>query len=482
MSHSPPPSSSALRIADDGHLPVTHGKIMDFAADPIAGMRRMWAWHGEVSALQEATQRIYFVFGPEYTRQVLSDSQRFHSSFFAIRGPRKSAQRRVTSGLLTMNGDQHKEQRRFVMGPFQKRAIAAYHDHVAGHSQDLVRSWTPGTTRDVAADMTHYMLRLTSSILFGLDQPELAYNIGELTEKWVALNHRIGPAALTSDPGLVAQYDLLLQSAEDLEKAVLEMIRLRRGGHLGHDVLSLLIRAHDEMGNVSDDQLIGHIVLLFGAAHLTSAHTLTWTLFLLAQHPEIMRQLNDELQSSLAGSSPTHEQVDALPVLDRVLKESMRVLPASAYSQRIAAEAVQLGPFEVSPTSVIVFSQFITHHMPELFPQPEKFLPERWETISPSPYAYLPFGAGPRMCIGAALGMMQLKISLPTFLKARKVTVVPGSEINGRVISTMLFPTDPVPMFIDENDGQFEASPVTGNIHSLVDLPAVAPQILRRAA
>ncbi len=244
-----------------------------------------------------------------------------------------------------------------------------------GHSQDLVRSWTPRTTRDVAADMTHYMLRLTSSILFGLDQPELAYNIGELTEKWVALNHRIGPAALTSDPGLVAQYDLLLQSAEDLEKAVLEMIRLRRGGHLGHDVLSLLIRAHDEMGNVSDDQLIGHIVLLFGAAHLTSAHTLTWTLFLLAQHPEIMQQLNDELQSSLVGSSPTHEQVDALPVLDRVAEGEHAGSPRlGGYSRRIAAEPVQLGPFEVSPTSVIVFSQFITHHMPELFPQPEKFL------------------------------------------------------------------------------------------------------------
>ncbi len=479
MSHSFP---SSLRIAGDDRLPVTFGKITDFANDPIVGMRRLWATHGEICAYQEETQRIHFVFGPTYTKQVLSDSQRFHASFFAIRGPRKSAQRRVTSGLLTMNGEQHKEHRRFVMGPFQKRAVAAYHDHVSGMSQDLVRSWEPGTVRDVSADMTHYMLRLTSSILFGLDCPELAYNIGELTEKWVALNHRLGPAALSSNLELVGEYELLLKSAEELEQAVLEMIRLRRGGKLGNDVLSLLIRAHDEMGNVSDDQLIGHIVLLFGAAHLTSAHTLTWTLFLLSQHPDVMRQLNDELQEHVRESSPTQDQLEALPVLERVLKESMRVLPASAYSQRIASEPVQLGPFELTPGSVVVFSQLITHHMPDLYAQPEKFLPDRWNTIAPSPYAYLPFGAGPRMCIGAALGMMQLKISLPTFLKERKVTLVPHSEIAAKVMSTMLFPATEVPMRIDENDGRFETSPVSGNIHSLVDMPAVTTVPMRRAA
>lgn len=477
-----PSYPSSLRIAGDDRLPVTFGKITDFANDPIVGMRRLWATHGEICAYQEETQRIHFVFGPTYTKQVLSDSERFHASFFAIRGPRKSAQRRLTSGLLTMNGDAHKEQRRFVMGPFQKRAIAAYHDHVTGMSQDMIRDWQPGTVRDVSADMTHYMLRLTSSILFGLDCPELAYNIGELTEKWVALNHRIGPAALASSPELVGEYELLLKAAEELETALLEMIHLRRSGQLGNDVLSLLIRAHDEMGNISDDQLIGHIAVLFGAAHLTSAHTLTWTLFLLAQHPEVMRQLNDELQANIRESSPTQEQLDSLPVLEKVLKESMRVLPASAYSQRIASGPVQLGPFELTPGSVVVFSQLITHHMPDLFPQPEKFLPERWASITPSPYAYLPFGAGPRMCIGAALGMMQLKISLPTFLKSRKVSLMANSEIAAKVMSTMLYPATEVPMRIDTNDGQFSAAPVTGNIHSLVNLPAVAAAPIRRAA
>jgi cytochrome P450 len=145
---------------------------------------------------------------------------------------------------------------------------------------------------------------------------------------------------------------------------------------------------------------------------------------------------------------------------------------------------VQLGTFSLQPGAMVIFSQFITHHLPNLYEQPERFIPDRWKTITPSPYAYLPFGAGPRMCIGAALGMMQLKISLATLLSRFKVSVVAGAEIQGNVQSTMLFPIGRVPVEIGEADGSFESRPVGGNIHTLVDLPpATRPSFeTRRAA
>lgn len=465
----------------DHPLPVTHGRIADFADDPVVCMRRLYDSHGEIAALEEEGQRLHFVFGPRYTKDVLSDSSRFHSQFFAIRGPRKSAQRRLTCGLLSMNGEEHKQHRRIVMGPFQKKAIQAYHDTVVQVAQDMTADWNVGDVRDMTGEMTHYMLRLTSSILFGIDLPELAYRVGELTERWVALNHQVGPAAFSADAVARAHYEELLSAAEELEAAVKEMLSVRRSGMLGNDVLSLLIRAHDEEVGVTDEQLIGHITLLFGAAHLTSAHTLTWTLFLLAQHPQVMRKLAAELEETLSGQPPLPEDLERLPYLDLILKESMRVLPASAYSQRIAAEPVELGPFHLSRGAVVIFSQFITHHLPELFAQPERFIPERWETLNPSPYAYLPFGAGPRMCVGAALGMMQLKISLPMLLSKFKLSVVPRSEILGKVMSTMLFPASPVPMLLAEHDGHFASSPVSGSIHSLVELPPGAQEQVRAA-
>jgi len=243
----------------------------------------------------------------------------------------------------------------------------------------------------------------------------------------------------------------------------------------------MMISAHDSEGSISDDELIGQAALMFGAAHLTTAHTLAWTLFLLAEHPSVMGELHQELKTRLDGGFPTNDQVDQLHCTERVVKESMRILPASSYSQRVSAVATQLGPFALPPSAGIVFSQFMTHHMPELYPNPEEFRPERWLHINPSPYEYLPFGAGPRMCIGAPLAMLILKTVLPTILQRFKVTAVPMSEVTGKVISTMLCPTSALMMRLDEQDGRFEAHAVRGNIHEMVDLREV-PRVVRKAA
>lgn len=471
---------------DDSHpeLPVTVGSLFDFPTDPIDCMRKLHARHGDMAALEEDGLRLYFVFAPELNHQVLSDPQTFQSRFFAIRGPRNSPQRRLTSGLLSMNGEQHKRNRRLVMDAFHKRALLGYIPTLAHQCESMLAEWKPGQERDIARDMTEFMLRVTGTILFGMDNPELAYRIGRMIDHWVHLNHEVGIGAFISRPELVARYDELLDFAGQLEADILELLHARRQAarvQPGHDMLSLLLQAHDEQGRLSDDELVGQTALMFGAAHLTTAHSLTWTLFLLAQHPEAMAALHQELQRELTGGFPSVEDTERLTYLEWVIKESMRVLPASAYSQRITAQPVRLGPFDLSCSSTVIFSQFMTHHRADLYPEPEMFLPARWERLAPSPYAYLPFGAGPRMCIGGPLAMLILKMVLPTILQRFKLCSVPFSEVSGKVISTMLSPTSPVLMRIDAQDGVFSAAPVVGNIHTLVELRETERR-LRRAA
>jgi cytochrome P450 len=155
----------------------------------------------------------------------------------------------------------------------------------------------------------------------------------------------------------------------------------------------------------------------------------------------------------------------------------MRLLPASAYSQRINTVPVQLGPFELQRGTGIVFTPIVTHHLADLYPQPEKFIPDRWHTLRPSPYAYHPFGAGPRLCIGAPLATAVIRIALQRILSTFRLTTVPGSDISAHIESTMLFPTHGVPMEIHPADGKFASNPIQGNIHDLVDfdeLPDVA--------
>lgn len=476
-----PTPNLVLTHGADEALPITKGRLFDFPDDPIACMRRLKSRHGSIAALEDEGQRIYFAFGPEYNHQILSDQTTYHSQFFAIRGSRRSPQRNLTSGLLSMNGEQHKRQRRLVMDAFLKKAIVNYVPTIQKLTEEMVAEWQPGTERDINRDMTDFMLRLTSTILFGIDDAEMALRIGHMIDHWVHLNHELGMGAFVANQDIANRYDELLEFAGKLETEVKGMIGQRKSNPTGNDALSLMIKAHDSEGSISDEELIGQAALMFGAAHLTTAHSLAWTLFLLAEHPSAMKELHHELTTQLDGGFPRTEQVERLQCTERVVKESMRILPASSYSQRVSAMPTQLGPFSLPPSAGIVFSQFMTHHMPELYPNPEEFRPERWLTINPSPYEYLPFGAGPRMCIGAPLAMLIMKTVLPTILQRFKVTAVPMSEVSGKVISTMLCPTTALMMRVDAQDGRFEAQPVRGNIHEMVDLREVR-SVARRAA
>lgn len=453
-------------------LPVTRGHLPDLTRDPFRCMRALYRTHGELSALEnDDGQRIVFVFGPRYNQEILTDTETYHARFFSLRGPRNSSQRRLTSALLSMNGDELKTQKRLVMGPFQRRSIEGYRDDLAELALDMAAGWKVGQERDTFRDVTRFMQRVASKVLLGVDNRPLVDKMGDLTERWVAMNHELGLGAVVPHKKLSASYDTLLRLADELEVEVRNVIEDRRSRPLGSDVTSLLLRAREQADSgVTDAELIGQTAILFSAGYLTTANTLAWTLYLLAQHPEVATRLADELRRELKGEAPTIPQLARLPLLERVVKESMRILPASFYSQRINVEPVELGPFYLIRGTPIVFSQYITHHMPELYPDPERFLPDRWLTIAPSPYAYIPFGGGSRQCLGGPMAMVTIKITLAVLLQRFTFNVLPGSNISGRVTSTMFAPANGIPMRLAGPDGSWKRMPVSGSVHEMVTL------------
>jgi cytochrome P450 len=475
--------------------PIEQVNLGEFSRDLLHEIRNLHAKYGPIGVIQDGGQRVAFLFSPELNQQVLSDTTRYQARFFAIRGPKNSAQRRLSGGLLSMNGAQHRRNRRMVKEPFGRRAIGTYDQTISRLADEMLANWKPGETRDMAEEMRCYMLQVTSSLLFGLDEPELALRLGDMIAEWVQMNDELGAGALVPNETFSNRYEELLKYAEKLEAEILQMIRKRRESQsFGGDVLSILVRMHDEEGGLSDEELVGQAAVLFGAAHMTTAHSLCWTLFLLGQHPSVMRRMWDEWQqeSTSAGSVNTatpdgHAWGDAdangpteesLSLVDCVIKESMRVLPASAYSQRINAEGVQLGPYRLPRGTGIVFTPLVTHRLPETFPEPNRFLPDRWFSLRPSPYAYHPFGAGARMCIGGPLALVIIRTTLRKILSRFRLSVAEGANVSAHVESTMLVPTNGIPMKIHEADGQFASAPVTGNIHELLDLveaPAMPP-------
>ncbi len=469
-----------------GILPVKNGNLLEFPEDPIACMRQLHREFGDMAVLEDQGQRIGFVFSPELNREVLSNSNTYHSQFFAIRGGRRSAQRTVTSGLLSMNGSEHRDSRRIMMEVFTRRILPEYHDTITKLTEELMVDWQVGQQHDLNTEMVHFMVRMTSALLFGIDDAKYSAELGSKIDSWVRKNHEVGMGALVSAPQFTDMYDELLAMADDLQSSVMEMFAQHRANHSEDqrsDVLSLMFKAQKSEQQLDDKKLVGHATLTFAAAHLTTAHTFSWTLFLLAQHPDVMDRLARELAEQTTGLQPTFEELQNCTYLEWVVKESMRVLPASSYSQRITTEPTQLGPVNLPQGTPVIFSQFMTHHRADLFEDPDVFRPERWEHSKPSAYEYLPFGAGPRMCIGAPLAMVELRTALAVILKRFHFQVQADSVVNGQVISTMLGPTSSVNATLLPVSQSSRTVPVSGSIHDLVQLPADAqPQTLRRAA
>ena len=470
----------------DSQLPIRRGNLMDFPDNPIACMRSLHTEFGDLAVLEDQGQRIAFVFSPELNRQVLSDANTYHSQFFAVRGGRRSAQRQVTSGLLSMNGAEHRDSRRVMMEVFTKRVLPQYHGTITDLTEDLIADWQPGQQHDLNTEMVHFMVRMTNALLFGIDDAAYSLELGGKIDLWVRKNHEVGMGALLASEHYTEQYEQLLEMAEDLQGSVKEMLSRHRATDSQNqrpDVLSLMMKAQASTPELSDDKLVGHATLTFAAAHLTTAHTFSWTLFLLAQHPQVMDRLAEELNSATSGDHPTFEELQSCTYLEWVIKESMRVLPASSYSQRIVMSPTQLGPLSLPVGTPVIFSQFMTQHRADIFEDPHVFRPERWENASPNAYEYLPFGAGPRMCIGASLAMVELRTVLAVVLKRFHFQMVENSTVDGQVVSTMLGPTTSVDATLLAATESSRTVPVAGSIHDLVELPSAAmPVRIRRAA
>lgn len=469
---------------NQGRLPIRIGSLLDFPRDPVACMRSLQAEFPDLAVLEENGQRVAFVFSPEYNREVLTNSSLYHSQFFALRGGRRSAQRKVTSGLLSMNGTEHRDSRRAMMDVFKRSILPQYHDTICKLTNELMTDWKVGQERDLNTEMVHFMLKMTGALLFGINDGDYAVELGNRIDRWVRKNHEVGMGALVSSREITEGYDDLLGMADDLHDNVKDLLARHKasGTPKTPDVLSLMFGAQNNEAAFSDEKLIGHVTLTFAAAHLTTAHTFSWTLFLLSQHPDVMTKLASELSEKTSSDQPTYDELASCEYLEWVIKESMRVLPASSYSQRITTDRATLGPLQLPAGTPVVFSQFMTHHRADLFDDPNEFRPDRWSEIRPSAYEYLPFGAGPRMCIGAPLAMVELRTALAVIVKRFHMQMVGNSTVNGQVISTMLGPTSSIRATLLPPDQQSETVPVMGSIHSLVDLPAEAKPVERRAA
>jgi cytochrome P450 len=482
--------ASALRIpTGPPALPILgwRGSLLRFFADPIAYMSWLYAEHGVVAAFTATgngnlifvkpglprSPVTLFAFSPEANYRLLTEVDTFQSS--ALNGPDTPAFRIQSSNIFGMSGERHRQQRRLLLPAFHKQRVEAYHYQMVHFTEQMLAAWRPGEVRDVARDMQQLTLNIVTTALFGLDVSTRTTDLGRMLQRWLTLI--VSPAGLLRWDAPFMPYGQLIRLTDAIVAAIQELIAEKRtAGATGDDMLSMLIQTADEDGaRLADEELIGHSSGLFIAGHETSANALSWTLLLLAQHPAILADLVDELTGLLGGAAPSIEQLGRLPLLDAVLKESLRLFPPASMLGRVAVAATELDGHAVPAGSEVIYSPYITHRIPELFDRPQLFRPERWATLKPSPYAYLPFSAGPRMCLGTAFASMELKVILALLLQRYRLELPAGLRVDRQLVIT-LAPAPGLPMHIYPQDRRFPANPsaITGKIHTMVVMPNAA--------
>ncbi len=451
------------------------GEYLRFFFNPVGTICRLYKKYGPITALgrvgfKQPRDLLLFAIGPEFNRLLFSDPNLFRPTGLILPGPRNSAQRRVRFGLTRMIGDQHRQQRQLVAPPFHRCAVRGYHDIMVDVVNTEIAEWKTGTGINMHEKVSTLTLRIASAVLFSRDPAE-AYPIGRMLEDWVHRCFSMGVWILPLPVPGTPYYGMLRQAGR-IEKAFLTMIARRRAqSGARSDVLSLLMEARDNEGRaMTDTELVGQASILFIASFERTTSALTWSLFLLAQHPAVMHQLMDEIESVLGDAPPRAEQMPQLPFLHWVIKESMRILPPVPYTVRVAQQSLKVGPFEVPQETRVIASHYLTHHLPDLYPEPERFRPERWRNINPTQYEYLPFNAGPRTCIGGAFATQVLKISLAMILQRFRFTVVPRTRIN-RIVAISMNPRHGLPMIIAKKDRNYSVSEVRGQIREMVDFP-----------
>jgi cytochrome P450 len=461
-----------------------------YGIDAVGYMDYLFKRYGEVTALSNGGPlRIYSInpscpgvaciYRPEMIQQITTQHDEFHKN--NLLGPvyptggniseRVQKLKTPGAGLFSVNGDLHREHRRIVMPAFHKKRIEAYRDDMVSLTRQMLDSWQPGEQRNVAADMMLLTMQIATKTLFG----------GEV-ENGMDIGHAMHSVVKISPSVILFQYDVpgfpykrfvdnIIYIEGELRKLIAEK---RAKGVDGGDMLSLLLQAHYEDGQpLSEDEILGHTEIFFGAGHETSSNALSWTLFLLSQHPQIAADVLDEMQGVLHGDAPTSQQMGELPLLDRVIKESLRLLPPAPINLRIAVHETELGNYFIPAATEILISAYHTHRIADLYPDPYRFNPDRWLSFDPSPYQFHAFGAGPRMCIGAPFALMEIKIVLAMLLQKYRLELTTGAKIDRRVGVTMA-PAKGLPMIVHKQDHQFEGGTVSvrGNIREMVALPA----------
>jgi cytochrome P450 len=408
------------------------GNLLSLRLDPLGYLQRLQHTYGNMATIYLGKNPAVLLFRPEYIRYVLVEHPHDFSNRGLLRNDNDDGF--ASEGLLTIDGEKHRQQRRAVQPAFHKKQVESYASIINQYTQELLKTWYPGDRLDMSRAMQELTLRIVSKCLFSID---LSNQLVPLSD---AFDGMIGSSTSMAEDLLniridnpITGYGKRMAARRQLDMLIYTLIAQRRDDDRQYnDVLSMLMSApsgEESDTKLTEKQIHDHILTFLAAGHETTAITLVWTFYLLSQYPQVRMKLQDEIRSVLAGREPTIDDLAKIPYLDWVLDESMRLYPPAWLQMRLVAKETEIDGVKLPVGTLLVLSQWVMHRLPEIWQDAEMFKPERWDPANEQhipPGAYFPFGGGPRTCIGMPLAQLEAKVILARILQHYTPQPIPG--------------------------------------------------------
>jgi cytochrome P450 len=400
--------------------------LKSYRVDPVRTIVDMARSYGDVVHFVMRRRDAYLLSHPRHAQDILVTN---HAKF--IKGPTYQELKWVMGeGMITSEGEFHRWRRRMAQPAVHHQRLLGYSRTMSEISSHIQDRWTDGEEVDVDFAMMQLALGVVCKTLFDVDAEE---EDGLVVRDGVETLNRGVNFFITAQR--FTRMEGPIKAVIRLNEMIYRFIEDHRSGGDRGDLLSMLLAAVDEEDpdkRLTNDQVRDELVTLILAGHETTASTLTWTFHLLSQHPEAERRLHEEIDSVLAGRSPTVDDFGRLPYTRKVLSEALRLYPPVWMLERTAITDHEVDGYHIPQGSTVLVLPYIIQRDPRFWSDPDGFDPDRWteESEKARPrYAYFPFGGGPRFCYGEAFAWMEATMALATIVQRWRLRQKPGHEV-----------------------------------------------------
>ncbi len=390
----------------------------------------------------------YFITDADFAHEILVKQ---YKSFPKSVAPMKALNRVLGEGLVTITDiDNHKTQRKLIQPGFHFRKIQAFSETMVEYTNELVSEWQDGDVRDFSEDMHRLTMHIVLKTLFDTNASDMKQDASViakaiLTMQEITIQRFRMPFQIPDSIPIKSnrECDKAMKTIGGVIDDLVASRQLPDGSYEDKgDLLSMMLLAEYEDGTHMDrEQLKNELITMFAAGHETSSNAMTWALHLIALNPEVQERLYEEATSVFGGRSPMLEDLDKMPYNEMVMKEVLRMYPpAWGINLREAKEQIEIGEYILPAKRPLAISPYLFHYSPHYFPDPEKFDPERFSPEREKQihkHAYIPFGGGPRVCIGQSFAMIETRLILAIATSRFQFFRVEGHEPQPKALVTL---------------------------------------------